>query len=478
MEGKTTGKRGLEKDMKSPEHKKPREQTEKQQTEEQQTIGEQSVEQQTEREQTVKMRTFEEREGEYNRQLEIETLSKICNEAEDMNSEVKKLIGCYVVNGVVWEMKDNMQDVGKSEEENTKFLKQAIQFVNNNKEEIEEKGIEDLTSMLIKSLRNKTTAEYCRDCSHWYIVGRESKPKRYCDLCDIGMHDCLDVKEDYRKGEIWLCCDCHEGFTTGIKPQIFQKHWYTTFKGFSDDKSSKDTSAGEEMETEEKEAEEEEKEEGGEIEIEEGIVSEQKDNKQETRKENSDNKGSDQGRKKCYFWINSKCKFGDKCRSEHPTRCQETLENGTCSKGDNCKLEHPKICWNILRRQYCDRKFCRYTHPSKMENRFVSGNNNNNQQGYANQQRQNQNQNNFNSNNNGQRGGNNSQGGWDSNRNHGYDNPMNGQQNPTNNSFFTWGPTPMEAYGREMNTMRTQMIDMELRLLNQMKEMKEMMKKE
>ena len=197
MEGKTTGKRGLEKDMKSPEHKKPREQTEKQQTEEQQTIGEQSEKQQTEREQTVKMRTFEEREGEYNRQLEIETLSKICNEAGDVNDEVKKLIGCYVVNGVVWEMKEDMQDVEKSEEENTKFLKQAIQFVNNNKEEIEEKGIEELTSTLINSLRNKTTAEYCRDCSHWYIVGRESKPKRYCDLCDIGMHDCRDVKEDY-----------------------------------------------------------------------------------------------------------------------------------------------------------------------------------------------------------------------------------------------------------------------------------------
>ena len=212
-----------------------------------------------------------------------------------------------------------------------------------------------------------------------------------------------------------------------------------------------------------------------ELEVEEGVVLGQNENKQETRKENSDNKESDQRRKKCYYWINSKCKFGDKCRSEHPTRCQETLENGTCSKGDNCKLEHPKICWNILRRQYCNRKFCRYTHPSKMDNRYVPGNNNNNQQGYANQQQQNQNQNNFNSNNNGQRGGNNSQGGWDSNRNHGYDNPMNGQQNPTNNSFFTWGPTPMEAYGREMNTMRTQMIEMELRLMQQMKEI---MKKE
>merc|ERR1711915_594341 len=323
------------------------------------------------------MRTFEERDEEYGSQLEIETLSKICNEAEDVNGEVKELIGCYVLNGVVEEMRENMQSVGKSEEENTKFLKQAIQFVNNSKEEIEEKGIEELTSTLINSLRNKTTAEYCRDCSHWYIVGRESKPKRYCDLCDIGMHDCLDVKEDYRKGDIWPCCDCHEVFTNGIKPQIIQKHWNKTFKGFSEDKPNKDTSVGEEMETEEKEAEEEEEEEGREIEIEEGIVLEQEDNKQEIRKENSDNKGSDQGRKKCYFWINSKCKFGDKCRSEHPTRCQETLENGTCSKGDNCKLEHPKICWNILRRQYCDRKFCRYTHPSKMDNRYVPGNNNN-----------------------------------------------------------------------------------------------------
>ena len=114
MEGKTTGKRGLEKDMKSPEHKKPREQTEKQQAEEQQTIGEQSEKQQTEMEQTEKMRTFEERDEEYGSQLEIETLSKICNEAEDVNGEVKELIGCYVLNGVVEEMRENMQSVGKS----------------------------------------------------------------------------------------------------------------------------------------------------------------------------------------------------------------------------------------------------------------------------------------------------------------------------------------------------------------------------
>ena len=143
------GKRELEKETKSPEHKKLKEQTE---------------EEQTEREQTGKMRTFEKREGEFGRQLEIETLSKICIEAEDVNSEVKRLIGSYVVNRVMEEMRKNMQSVGKSEEENTKFLKQAIQFVDNNKEEIEETGIEELTCMLIVSIRNKITAEYCSDC--------------------------------------------------------------------------------------------------------------------------------------------------------------------------------------------------------------------------------------------------------------------------------------------------------------------------
>ena len=186
-----------------------------------------------------------------------------------MNSEVKRLIGSYIVNGDMEEMRKNMQSVGESEEENKKSLKQAIQFVDNNKEEIEETGIEELTCMLIVSIRNKITAEYCSDCLHWYIVGRESKPTRYCNLCDMGMHDCRDVKEDYRKGEIWLCCDCHEGFTNGIKPQIIQKHWNITFKGFGDDKPNKDASAEEGMETEENEAEEKEEEERV---VEEGVV--------------------------------------------------------------------------------------------------------------------------------------------------------------------------------------------------------------
>ena len=118
-----------------------------------------------------------------------------------------------------------------------------------------------------------------------------------------------------------------------------------------------------------------------------------------------------------------------------------------------------------------------------MENKFVSvnyNNNNTNQQRYGNQQRQKQSQNN--NNNNRQRVGNNLQGEWDRNWSQGYDNPMNGHQNPSNDPFFGWGPTPWEAYGRGIDPMRTQMMEMEQRMMkhieNKMMQMKTKRKKD
>ena len=80
-------------------------------------------------------------------------------------------------------------------------------------------------------------------------------------------------------------------------------------------------------------------------------------NKQTTEKKENDIKKGEQGRKECYFWLNYQCKFGEKCRMEHPTRCQEILEKGTCSNGNNCKLAHPKICWNLFRHHDCAKKY-------------------------------------------------------------------------------------------------------------------------
>ena len=102
-----------------------------------------------------------------------------------MNSEVNRLIESYILDGDVEKMRNNMLSVGESEEEKEKSLKQAIQFVVNDKKEIEETGIEELTYTLIASIRNRVTAEYCSDCLHWYIVGRENIPTRYCILCNV-----------------------------------------------------------------------------------------------------------------------------------------------------------------------------------------------------------------------------------------------------------------------------------------------------
>ena len=148
-------------------------------------------------------------------------------------------------------------------------------------------------------------------------------------------------------------------------------------------------------------------------------------NKQKTEKKENYNK-KEHERKECYFWLNYQCKFGEKCRKEHPTRCQEILEKGTCRNGNNCKLAHPKICWNIYKHQHCARKHCWYIHPSKITNKFVFGNKTNNKTyqpgrthsqwkpGNGYQQGPNSNQSN-NNNGNGQNNNGNQQGGWERN---------------------------------------------------------------
>ena len=102
-------------------------------------------------EQIEKMRTFEKRQEEFGSELETEALSKICFKAEAVNSEVKRLIENYIEDGDIEEMRNNMLSIGESDEDKEKLFKQAIQFVVNDKKEIEETGIEELTDILIAS---------------------------------------------------------------------------------------------------------------------------------------------------------------------------------------------------------------------------------------------------------------------------------------------------------------------------------------
>merc|ERR1711874_638054 len=145
---------------------------------------------------------------------------------------------------------------------------------------------------------------------------------------------------------------------------------------------------------------------------------------------------------------------GEKCRREHPTRCQDILEKGTCRNGNNCKLAHPKICGNLYKHQHCAKKHCWYIHPSKITNKFVFGNKTNNktyQPGRTHSQWKPGN---------GQNNNGNQQGGWERNWKPGYDNPMYGHQTPNIAPFLGWGPTPSEAYRAGEEPLRVKMMRM------------------
>ena len=80
----------------------------------------------------------------------------------------------------------------------------------------------------------------------------------------------------------------------------------------------------------------------------------------------ADNSQTNKVKKICSYWITDKCKFGPKCKNEHPTRCREHMDWGDCKK-KNCKFEHPKMCRNMLNDNYCNRPNCRFNHPLKIK---------------------------------------------------------------------------------------------------------------
>ena len=94
-------------------------------------------------------------------------------------------------------------------------------------------------------------------------------------------------------------------------------------------------------------------------EINQGIVEEKKDQEKEKEKKNEDKKDDTKDKetkkKECWFWLNRKCKYGDRCKYEHPTLCKEMMESGRCYD-HRCKIPHPKICRSIFFEGYCSRE--------------------------------------------------------------------------------------------------------------------------
>ena len=178
-----------------------------------------------------KMLTIKEEDKKMIIEHETKALSKLCADTKD--DKLRKLIECYqqTDEGDIEEGKNAMLKLYELENQEL-ILKNAITFVTNDPIDINESEPEELADLLIASIRNRM-AKQCSDCMCYYIVDREKRPKKFCSLCNVGMHDCtIDSTDTTRKGEMWFCKDCHDHFTEQIKPQMMKKHRNVFFKGF------------------------------------------------------------------------------------------------------------------------------------------------------------------------------------------------------------------------------------------------------
>ena len=399
---------------------------------------------------------------------------------------MKNLIDCYnpIIREATDVMKGHMLDMCKNWENKEEILNDAIRCVwpeiDIEYAELELDKIDQLEKLIDTLLMaiEAIMPKQCKECDEHYYVGTEHKPTIRCMWCKAGAHDCIDRGNKGKlKGMDWLCKICKDIIQNQIickidiekRMELIKKETAINFEGFNKPKKNKGKEedvievTDDEIIFHDETAQKDNDTEMPQQQLDEGNGSNRPTQNQqensggrntEVEGPKDDNKKRDQGRNECHFWKNYQCKFGEKCRMEHPTRCQEILEKGTCSNGNNCKLAHPKICWNIYKHQHCARKHCWYIHPSKITNKFVSGNKTSNKThqpgsqwkpGNGYQQGPNKNQSN-NNNCNGQNNNGNQQGGWERNWNPGYDNPMYGHQTPNMAPFLGWGPTPSEAY--------------------------------
>ena len=71
--------------------------------------------------------------------------------------------------------------------------------------------------------------------------------------------------------------------------------------------------------------------------------------------------------KVCKFYRNGDCKFGAKCRQEHPKFCKKFVKHGLkrhnqAGCDSKCGKLHPNACRTSLRTKECDREKCKFFH--------------------------------------------------------------------------------------------------------------------
>lgn len=401
-------------------------------------------------------------------------LSKL--EIETDNVDIRKLIDCYnpVLCGDVDMMKKHMLDTSDKWKDKEDRFKAAIMYILNDYKECEEKNVGDLAEILIAAIENRMP-KFCKDCSLWYIVGRNDKPKMFCTWCKVGKHDCKQVTGiEEINGMKWFCKECNELFTEQIQPKM-RKLKNIIFEGFIESDSrrknlqnlltgiTKDKEeAEEEINNNDSVVEIVRKENNEDDKSKTTVEKDQEENATEDKKDEDKNNKTKkiETKKDCWFWLNRKCRFGDRCKDNHPTQCKKMMENGRCPD-NRCKLAHPKVCRSLFNERYCSRRNCWYVHPTNIPNKYVFSDNNSYNNSNNNQVPNNNiNNNDINQTGRGQVGmGMNNQ--WNQN------NSNIGHCNTNNQPFLGQWPTPWEAskpmkmmIGKILEEMTTRIMNM------------------
>ena len=210
------------------------------------------------------------------------------------------------------------------------------------------------------------------------MIARENRPTIFCTWCRVGKHDCNQSKGlEETHGMKWFCGKCNDLFTSQIQPKM-RKFKNIHFEGFDESdeimnlqkltnkEGNKELILDEEI-IEINDDNEEKNKTPEKTEKEDGIVERKTEDK-------IPEKNATDPKKTCWFYVNRKCRFGDRCRDEHPEQCKMMMETGKCTES-RCKLTHPKICRGIYFEGYCSRRNCWYVHPTKLVNRYVFGEN-------------------------------------------------------------------------------------------------------
>ena len=372
-----------------------------------------------------KMMTFTDPTEDPMYEAETTALSGITENIE--NKLVIELIDKFspVIRNFPEQIKQEMLDLSIEWSNKREIFIGAINFVihgrkyeNNKKNEFKEISTERLSELLVREIENRMP-KYCRKCKEHYIVKINDCPELHCMWCRVGMHDCTEMNEmKDRPGIVWLCETCEPIFNTHYLPKLDP---IACFEGFnSNPLPSKriqvpaEESEGDQIVTVEKDLVIVEVEAEIHYQPSSTIAYNNSNNvnrnqvapvihptgntrtknldmrskkQEQIRKENeiaveedmnkmeeNDTEGQIEERKqeekkKCWYWLNKKCKHGEKCKYDHPTQCKVMLESGRCPNS-RCNLSHPKICRGIYYNKYCSRRNCWYIHPTNIKNKF------------------------------------------------------------------------------------------------------------